>query len=184
MKQPLARFSVALCLIIGFVLPLFAETLEVRLRLRNDKSDETVVNRENLTRIKQFILAQGKRETYCNMYNNNPAHETQNYHFYLNPDSEQANINCETNKSDFQTMVIRVSALAGKKNQYRHVVFANPNEVQVVASWPSADLTVSAVKDVVVDALKEILAEIDKTKPNCQLPAAASHLEDKPKSQQ
>lgn len=150
----------------GLVVPLFADTLEVRLRIRNDKSDEVVINRQNLIRIKQFILAQGKRETYCNMYNNNPALETKNYRFYLNPDSGQANINCDTNKSDFQTMVIRVSASVGKKNQYRHVQFADPNEVQVVAPWPSPDLTVSEVKDVVIDALKEILAEIDKTKPN------------------
>jgi hypothetical protein len=116
----------------------FAGTTEVRLRIRNDKSDEKILNRENLIKIKQFILERGRRETYCNMYNNNPAYRTKSYHFYLNPDSGQQNINCDADKSDFNNLTIRISDLSGKKNQYRRVDFLDKYDTYITSTWPAS----------------------------------------------
>ena len=140
----------------------FATTIEVRLRIRNDKSDEKILNRANLIKIKQFILQQGQTQTYCNMYNNNPVYRTKSYHFYLNPDSGQQNINCDPDKSDFHHLTIHILALTGKKNQYRTVDFLDEHDTYITSTWPRDDLTVSKIRDAVVDAVKEILAEIEK----------------------
>ncbi|CAF1080102.1 unnamed protein product [Adineta steineri] len=59
------------------------------------------------TTIKQYILLKGDRRTYCNMYNDNPHLLFGTYHIYLNPSVGQFNINCDPNKSDFDTIVIQ-----------------------------------------------------------------------------
>ena len=140
------------------------ETIDFRVRIRDKSSDEKVITSANLIRIKQFILNQGLRETYCNMYNNNPAFRTKSYSFYLNPDTGPENINCETDKSDFHTLTIRKSG--GGKNQYRTVEFLDKHYVYIVVSWPTKDLTVSQAREFVVEAIKDILKEIEKEKPN------------------
>jgi len=142
----------------------FAETIDVRLRIRQNKSEEKTITRENLINIKQFILQQGKHETYCNMYNDNPAYQTKGYRFYLNPDSSHENINCDPKKSDFNSLTIR--RFDGKKNQYRTVEFLDRQYVYIITNWPTDDLTVFQVRQSVVDALKEILIEIGEKTPN------------------
>ncbi len=61
----------------------------------------------NFVRIRGFILAQGKRRTYCNMYGNNPYWAFPGFNAYLNP-PDQRNVNCEIGKSEFNTLVIQV----------------------------------------------------------------------------
>jgi hypothetical protein len=61
----------------------------------------------NFVRIRGFILAQGKRRTYCNMYGNNPYWAFPRFNAYLNP-PDQRNIDCEIGKSEFNTLVIQV----------------------------------------------------------------------------
>lgn len=141
-----------------------AETIDFRLRIRDKSSDEKIITRANLIRIQQFILKHGLCETYCNMYNNNPAFRTKSFSFYLNPDTGQENINCDTDKSDFHTLTIRKSE--GGKNQYRTVEFLDKHYVYIVVSWPTKDLTVSKARGVVIEAIKEILKEMEKEKPN------------------
>lgn len=74
---------------------------------------EAVLNRENLLRIKAFILRNGETRIYSQMYNDNPAFETERFAFYLNPDPggphdhPQWNINCDPERGDFHTLVIR-----------------------------------------------------------------------------
>jgi hypothetical protein len=58
--------------------------------------------------IKQYILRKGDRQTYCNMYNNNPHLALDEFEVYLNPSIGQANINCDPNLSDFNDLVIRL----------------------------------------------------------------------------
>jgi hypothetical protein len=166
MKQCSMILGVVLTVLVICPVRGLAKTIEVRLRISNDKSDEHIITRENLVKIEEFILQQGKRETYCNMYNNNPTYHTTNYHFYLNPDTRQRNRNCDPTKSGFQNLTIHVLAAIGKPNQYRDVDFADQHDLSITASWPTDDLTVADVRGVVVDALKEILAEIEKAKPN------------------
>ena len=141
----------------------YAETIDVRLRNRNKSSDEKVITRANLTAIKQFILKKGFRETYCNMYNDNPAYHTKNFFFYLNPDSGPKSRNCETDKSDFHSLTIRNPN--DKKDQYRRVEFLDKHYVYIVVTWPTKDLTVSQAREFVIKAIKEILMEIEKETP-------------------
>ena len=142
----------------------FAETIDVRVRIRQKQSEERIITRENLIKIQQFILKQGKRETYCNMYNNNPAHQTKNYRFYLDPDLDQNNINCDPKQSEFHNLTIRKAD--GGKNQYRTVEFLHKHYVYITTTWPTSDLTVLQIRQFVVDAMKEILADIGKKMPN------------------
>ena len=142
----------------------FAETIDVRLRIRQSKTEEKTITRENLIEIQQFILKQGKRETYCNMYNNNPVHQTKNYRFYLNPDTGQENINCDPEKSGFHNLTIRKSE--GGKNQYRTVEFMDKHYVYITATWPTGDLYTQDIRQFVEDAIQEILDEIKKKEPN------------------
>ena len=66
-----------------------------------------VLSVENYQRIKDFILKNGDRKTYCNMYNNNPHYEFGTFHAYLNPEGGQININCDPEKSDFDELIIQ-----------------------------------------------------------------------------
>jgi hypothetical protein len=58
-------------------------------------------------RIKQLVLRDGDRRTYCNMYNGNPHLEVDGFHAYLNPAAGQANLDCDPTRSDFDEIVIR-----------------------------------------------------------------------------
>jgi hypothetical protein len=73
----------------------------------------------NFVRIQKFILDQGKRQTYCNMFNDNPYWAFPEFNAYLNP-SDQRNINCEIGKSEFNTLVIQVTKLG--PNRYWEVL--------------------------------------------------------------
>lgn len=57
--------------------------------------------------IKTFVLNKGDRETYSNMYGNNPHYSFDGFESYLNPDIGQLNSDCDTSKSDFNEIVIR-----------------------------------------------------------------------------
>lgn len=161
MKKSFPLVAEVMCLLLICSSSGGARAGSVSLRIRNDKSDEKIITRENLIEIKEFILQRAKRETYCQMYNNNPAHQTKGHHFYLNPDSGQQNIHCDLSKSDFNNVTIRIQGLVGKANQYRTVDFLDKHEIRITSDWPTDDLTVSRVRDAVVDAMQEILAEME-----------------------
>lgn len=66
-----------------------------------------LLNATNFAKIKRFIMTNGLNRTYCQMYNNNPFFGFEGMNTYLNPDTGQANINCDRSKSDFNTLVIQ-----------------------------------------------------------------------------
>lgn len=144
-----------------------ARTMDVRLRIWTKGDDEKIINRENLLKIKQFILRNGKRETYCNMYTGNPAYHSKGFQFYLNPDSGQQNINCDPAKSDFNTLTIRSSS-----GHYRTIEFIDQQSIYVSASWPADDVTVGQLRNLVEEALTQILVEMDQAKPRMNPEAA------------
>jgi hypothetical protein len=150
--------SLLLIVFIVFAFDVFAETIDVRIKVRQDKDEENIVTRENLIKIQGFILSQGERESYCNMYSNNPAYKTMNYRFYLNPDTGQENINCDPKKSDFHNLTIR--KVDRGKNQYRTVEFINKNFIYISSNWPTDDLTVDEIYKLVADAMEEIMGEL------------------------
>ncbi len=101
---------------------------------------DPVVNRANLERIKKLILASGRTCTYCNMYNDNPAWETERFHLFLNPDPggphdhPQFNINCDPRRGDFRTLVIRRKPAAETtpeefRDPYRRLDFRSDREI-------------------------------------------------------
>jgi len=149
----------AITLVFFYSIQTFAEISDVRLRIHDKPSDKKTITIANLIKIKQFILKKGHRDTYCNMYNNNPAYRTKSFCFYLNPDSGQDNINCDINKSDFNTLVIQKPDC--DNNQYRMVEFLDPNWVYIIVSSPTEDLTVSQIHVFVSEAMMEILKIID-----------------------
>lgn len=138
--------------------------MDVRLRISQKGDDEKVITRDNLLKIKQAILQNGQRETYCNIYNDNPAYHTKGFQFYLNPDTGQQNVNCDPAKSDFNTLTIR--STAGGQNQYRTVEFIDQHSIYVAANWPADDLTLGQLRKFVEEALTQILSEIDQKKPD------------------
>ncbi len=137
----------------------FAATIDVRIRIMQRNADEKIITRENLIRIQQFIFKQGKRETYSNMYGNNPAYHTTSYKFYLNPDSLD-NIDCDITKSEFHNMTIRKSD--GGMNQYRNVEFLKERDIYITVSWPSEDLDVREIRTFAEEAITELLAAIEE----------------------
>lgn len=155
--------------IIAFLFVLFfvvfqsqAKTIDITIRIRNDSSDEKVITRANLTHIKQLIIKNGLRETYCQMYNNNPAYHSKRFYFYLNPDTGQQNVNCEIDKSDFQTLVIRGTNTSDGKNHYCHIAFHDEFYINISVPWPTEDLSVLKIRAYAIEALEEILSEIEK----------------------
>lgn len=62
-------------------------------------------------RIVTFMLARGDRQTYCQMYNDNPHAALGGANLYLNPDVGQRNINCDPKKSGFDELVIRTETM-------------------------------------------------------------------------
>jgi hypothetical protein len=160
----------------------YAETLDVNVRIRNDLSDEKLINRTNLTTIKQFIIKKGFRETYCQLYNNNPAYHSKRFAFYLNPDTRQQNINCEIDKSDFQTLVVRGPDTLSGKNQYYYISFNNEQYTEISIPWPAEDLSILQIREFAVESLKEILSDIEKdtpvTKPKTMLRSDTRNLQE------
>ena len=74
----------------------------------NDFRDITeLLSTDEFELLKSFIINNGDREVYCNMYNNNPHYSFDGFEAYLNPETGQANINCDTELSDFNELVVR-----------------------------------------------------------------------------
>ena len=111
-------------------------------------SSEGLLNKSNLDRIKQHILAQGRRCTYTNMFNNNPCFELADFQLYLHPDpgpkgEPQWNINCDVTRGDFNTLVIR--GQHGSEGE-RRIDFQQENEIRVSAPDPVEGLSVEGLR--------------------------------------
>jgi hypothetical protein len=65
----------------------------------------------SFNRITKFILTHGDRQTYCQMYNDNPHAVLGGVNLYLNPDTGQRNINCDPKLSGFDEIVIRTDKM-------------------------------------------------------------------------
>jgi hypothetical protein len=101
---------------------------------------EPVLNKENLDRVKRFILGTGRRCTYVNMFNNNPCFELADFEFYLNPDPgpnghPQWNINCDATRGDFNTLAVREKGAAGGY----HVIDFQPGQALTIRASYWAD---------------------------------------------
>jgi len=77
--------------------------------------------------IKTFILENGDRQTYCNMYNDNPHYSFEGFEAYLNPEIGQGNINCDPEISDFNMIVIRDQ---NADPQYYHILIVRQGDLE------------------------------------------------------
>lgn len=155
-------------------------TLRIDSRIYPVKKGESpeidpVLNRANLIAIQQFILKQGKTQTYCNMYNNNPAYPVGKYHFYLNPDTDQGNINCDPKLSDFHTLVIQ-NWEGGVQD--RSIVFKDKNNIYIRVSWPQDELNVKTIRDLTKEVLKVILDEMKRIEKEAKKKGPENHSDD------
>ena len=68
-----------------------------------------IINKKDFEKIAEFILTNGDRQTYCNMYNNNPHYNYESINIYLNPISQKINLFCADsyNVSDYNCIVIQ-----------------------------------------------------------------------------
>jgi hypothetical protein len=92
-------------------------------------ADDPVLNKANLDIIKRYIIANGARCTYSNMYNNNPCWALSEFSFYLNPDPgpdghPQWNIDCDVTRGDFNTLVIK-----NKDDDYQSIQFRQEHAI-------------------------------------------------------
>jgi hypothetical protein len=76
-------------------------------RFMLDISD--VLSKQKFEEIMKFILTNGDRQTYCQMYNNNPHYAFENFDVYLNPIHQRINWlsdNLSYTVSDYDEIVI------------------------------------------------------------------------------
>lgn len=78
-------------------------------------------------KIKTFILSNGDRETFSNMYNDNPHYSFTGFETYLNPETGQLNINCNPDLSDFNEIVIRDQS---SDPQYFHLLIVRNSDLK------------------------------------------------------
>ena len=120
--------------------------------------DEATITRENLMEIRAFIFDRGYRETYGNQYNDNPAHRTDSYRFYLSPDTGQ-NAACDPAVCGFHHLFITRESRGWDA---RRAVDFRSEGVVLSTNVVREDLSVGQLHLYVADAMQEILAEIDE----------------------
>jgi len=121
-----------------------------------------ILGKGNLDRIKKYIIAQGRRCTYSNIYNNNPCFALAGVRLYLNPDPGpngqlQWNINCDVSRGDFNTLVLHDA------DGYRTIDFRDPGDIQVREDGglaaPAVGGSKSFAETVVLEMLKVMQAD-------------------------
>ena len=73
-------------LLLGCVIPVIPQE---NTGLARDISE--ILSKDDFEKIVQFVLDNGDRKTYCNMYNNNPHYKIDKFDIYLNPVSQLIN---------------------------------------------------------------------------------------------
>ena len=107
---------------------------------------------EAFLKIKSLVLTQGDRQTYCDMYNDNPHYAFKDFDVFLDPDTGQGNINCDKQKSDFNYMVFRTEKSScfdlrlntSKPSERRVEILHGAKEAEVAPLFSSAWLSTTA----------------------------------------
>jgi len=125
----------------------------------------------NFVRIRQFILSQGRRRTYCNMFNDNPYWQFFGFNAYLNP-AVPTNINCEIGKFEFNTLVIQVTA---PHTKYWDIILDEAGKelrVRQYYSKPDSQVLVHEATEFFRHALAEVEQQAKCGEPEKREPAA------------
>jgi hypothetical protein len=75
-------------------------------------AEKELLSVPSFKRIRDHVLAHGDRQTYCQMYNNNPHTALGGVDIFLNPATGQENISCDPKLSGFNEVVIRTQKMA------------------------------------------------------------------------
>ena len=119
-------------------------------------ASEPILGKRNLDRIKNYIIAQGRRCTYSNMYNNNPCFDLAGVRLYLNPDPgpdghPQWNINCDISRGDFNTLVLHDA------DGYRTIDFRDAGDIRVHEDGAAVESATPASKRLPETVVLEML---------------------------
>jgi hypothetical protein len=116
-----------------------------------------IITIANFTRIRKFILDQGKQQTYCNMFNDNPWWEFPKFNSYLNP-TDESNTS-KIGKTEFNTLVIRIKD--GGQRQYWDVNLSEKKkELRIYQHYYTVEPEV-LIKEV-TEFFRQALDEIDR----------------------
>jgi len=160
--------GVLLAVILGVDLP--GAKVEFSTAIVADGSNP-VLTVANFVLIRKFILSQGKRLTYCNMFSDNPYWPFPGFNSYLNP-PDQRNINCEIGRSEFNTLVIQVTA---PHTKYWNVILDEDGKelrVRQYYSKPDPQVLIQEATEFFRRALTEIEKQTRREEPGKQDPAA------------
>ena len=117
----------------------------------------SVLTVENFLYIRRFVLSKGQRQTYCNMFNDNPFYPFSSFNLYLNP-SDQNNVNCDPGRSDFPIMVVQTTAGC---NEYWDIYLDEENsKLILLQNYTMA--RPDALRKKVEEFFREALGEIEK----------------------
>ena len=116
-----------------------------------------LISTEDFEQLKSFMINNGNREGYSNIYNSNPHYSFDGFEAYLNPEIGQANINCDTEISDFNELVIRDQ---DSYPQYFHILIVRRGDLidnQIIS-------TISDMKENKIYLLKNDEYDLDDMK--------------------
>jgi hypothetical protein len=155
---PITTVSCILLLIAA--VPTLAASDEVSMKFKVI-SDDVVLTKENLDRVKKHIIQTGSRCTYSNIYNNNPCLQTKDFDLYLNPDPgpdghPQWNINCDVARGDFNTLVVRDRVGDGP---YGIVEFMRVDRVVIKTNEEASGGQMNRIKQLLRTAVLVVLAD-------------------------
>ncbi|MGL5274432.1 hypothetical protein [Myroides sp.] len=130
----------------------------------SNKDVTDIISYTEYVEIKQFILDQRKRRTYCNMYNDNPFYEFKDsIEVYLDPSWSNFSINLldKIEEWDYSKLVIRKWELSDHRLTYINVTGDNENKrMYLHMDYYNTEEVVSLAKQVLKDYVRSILEEI------------------------
>lgn len=117
------KILVLLCI---FILP--SCTIKSKGANKMLKNNDNLFTKQNFKTIRSYILKNGDRTTYCNMFNNNPHFEVGNFDVFLNPINQFGSRgNCDCPENDFTELVIWFTGSRG--SQYYHIKLSAESNV-------------------------------------------------------
>ena len=153
-------YAILMIVFVSSISEVSGKAESVRILLRQRQGDEKVITYENLIKIRQFILKQGKRETYCTLFSDGPAYHTKSHRFYLDPDLKPG-----LKKPEYYGLTIRQWPSKGGI-QWARLGFQNKDEIFVQVPDPADELSIKEVRGFVENALKQILTDLKSKEPN------------------
>ena len=151
-----AKFIIAL--VVGLASTSLAQSNRVQVSAAEvPNGTNAILTSTNFFLIKNHIMTKGDWQTYCNMYNHNPHIQFGKINIYLNPDTGQANINCDPNLSGFNEMVIRT-----EHNAYYHLTPGAEKKSGIVIRQYYREVSANVLITEVERHFKTALAEIEK----------------------